>query len=447
MNTTLTKKEINKILTDVIISNMESLFKNQLISLDEESKVVFLKMMKIECLYNINFLSKEISDKKNDYVLFLTKSSINENIEHFKERITKEALSLSFFKDDSEMEANMNSFHFIKDMLFLDENKLENVSNAFKINKYLDNQELNDLIKLCINENKSFQKFINKNSDLLCSLGCSSKIRNPFIRTLNKLRGLEKIISLSDLSGLNDQEFVSKTIENKYYLLFTSRNVREFDIVKKSLNKFIVASCDLYLNLENEDKKRVAHFLYANKKHTPKGIVAKFIPQFVEHWKTLEINKDTEALEEFSKIYNGDIKNKGKEAATILKLLNNLKGKEKYSRVKAYNYEDLSVLIDQQILLTTSSVDNIQISASVVSKKNEINFIISGDKDMVDNFDFDEYIYSIYDAVKDLSKENRWGRDDEYTRIINNTIRTLTLRKKINNKEQKMEEGRIKKKV
>ena len=81
MNTTLTKKEINKILTDVIISNMESLFKNQLISLDEESKVVFLKMMKIECLYNINFLSKEISDKKNDYVLFLTKSSIDENIE------------------------------------------------------------------------------------------------------------------------------------------------------------------------------------------------------------------------------------------------------------------------------------------------------------------------------------------------------------------------------
>ena len=447
MNTTLTKKEINKILTDVIISNMESLFKNQLISLDEESKVVFLKMMKIECLYNINFLSKEISDKKNDYVLFLTKSSIDENIEHFKERITKEALSLSFFKDDSEMEANMNSFHFIKDMLFLDENKLENVSNAFKINKYIDNKELNDLMMLCINENKSFQKFINKNSDLLCSLGCSSKIRNPFIRTLNKLRGLEKIISLSDLSGLNDQEFVSKTIENKYYLLFTSRNVREFDIVKKSLNKFIVASCDLYLNLENEDKKRVAHFLYANKKHTQKGILAKFIPQFVEHWKTLEINKDTEALEEFSKIYNGDIKNKGKEAATILKLLNNLKGKEKYSRVKAYNYKDLSVLIDQQILLTTSSVDNIQISASVVSKKNEINFIISGDKDMVDNFDFDEYIYSIYDAVKDLSKENRWGRDDEYTRIINNTIRTLTLRKKINNKEQKMEEGRTKRKV
>ncbi len=447
MNTTLTKKEINKILTDVIISNMESLFKNQLISLDEESKVVFLKMMKIECLYNINFLSKEISDKKNDYVLFLTKSSIDENIEHFKERITKEALSLSFFKDDSEMEANMNSFHFIKDMLFLDENKLENVSNAFKINKYIDNKELNDLMMLCINENKSFQKFINKNSDLLCSLGCSSKIRNPFIRTLNKLRGLEKIISLSDLSGLNDQEFVSKTIENKYYLLFTSRNVREFDIVKKSLNKFIVASCDLYLNLENEDKKRVAHFLYGNKKHTQKGILAKFIPQFVEHWKTLEINKDTEALEEFSKIYNGDIKNKGKEAATILKLLNNLKGKEKYSRVKAYNYKDLSVLIDQQILLTTSSVDNIQISASVVSKKNEINFIISGDKDMVDNFDFDEYIYSIYDAVKDLSKENRWGRDDEYTRIINNTIRTLTLRKKINNKEQKMEEGRTKRKV
>ena len=76
----------------------------------------------------------------------------------------------------------------------------------------------------------------------------------------------------------------------------------------------------------------------------------------------------------------------------------------------------------------------------------EINFIISGNKDMVDNFDFDEYIYSIYDAVKDLSKENRWGRDDEYTRIINNTIRTLTLRKKINNKEQKMEEGRTKRK-
>lgn len=446
----ITRNKIIDILNKKVFERIDSFLERDLKLITEEERGIFREIMIMEGHVSIFQLAKEIMDQKTDLAKECFEMDLNESCElKLTNHILNNLKNFVLLKDNDEIEHNINSYHYSKDFLFFKEEDMDLLMESIRSNKSIDLDKVKGFIDYSIKKNAEFHRLMGKNKELLTEMGLSNKMRNPFIRTMHKLKNLEKRIELSEVLDLKGNDFIETIINKKYHILFNSRNIKEFNIVRSVFNRFVSEASDFYKQLDDENKKIIAEFIYANKKQAPKGTLEKFIPFFIEHWKELKLNDDKNAQNIFEKVYNQDIRTRGDEQATIIKLLKNLNGKEVYSRVKEYNLKDLSVLIANKLLQTSVSLDNVELSSSVVeTRKNKeiIKFVISGDKENVDLFNFDDYLYNLYDASKDIVDINKWTYTDENQRIAKNTMRTILLKQKIEQNQEKRDANIIKNK-
>lgn len=434
------RNNIIEFLESITMDRLHHVFEKEAMLLDtEKDREVFFKIMSMECQVAIFATAKDLIEQKNQVKnnIFTMEDLINAK-EKVANNVFEKIRLFPLLNDNDEVEPNKNSFNYIKDFVFLKKEEFTNFTEKLKEEKYIADEELDDINVKAVIEIRDFQAFVTKNSAFLKDMGLGNKIRNPYSRVITRVKSYAKLNGLIQISGCDTENFIQEILKNKYYTLFTTKNLRESDTVKKIFNRYIMESSDYYQEINLEDKKRIVDFVYSNKKKAPKGMLEKFIPQFIEHWKEIELNNLTKERKEFTELYNENIKTEGYEKAVKIKMLKNLAGKEEFSRTKSYDYNDLKVLLGEVMLEMEVVLDGIEISPVIINKDNQekakIKFVLTtkdSNKHILEGFDFDTYIYGLYNVSQDLEKTSRYGDNKKHKDAAKSVFREQLLKQKL----------------